>query len=386
MGSTVAGTSGPQAAGENVAQLLEDSDGMRASPGETDNPAAGPRQASTTTSPPRRFYALDALRGLAVVLMIFVNWAGNYSLPPQFGHSEWDGLTLADTVFPSFLVAVGASMPFATRTGWRRAWGRAAMLYLIGSALVSFKFGLPFGLRVGVLQLTAVAYIVTWMITRLPRRAQTPVVGALFAGWCAALLWASAPGVVPGAFGAGTTIGEWADASLGMASHPENPHAWLPAVGSVYIGVLAGQLCREVVDARRRNLRLLALGGAFLGAGLLLSTVIPINKFLWTPSFVLVTGGLAIGTLVVLDLLIPTGSKGFLLRPLVLVGGHPIVVYAFSETVVARANYVAWQDLEPVVTERWGELAAGVAFPLAAVIAGMLLAWIMERANIHIRV
>lgn len=377
----------PSDAGAGPATAIA-AEGRGSGPQES-TPGAG---AASSGSEPRprsarpRFYALDALRGLAVVLMIFVNWAGNSALPTQFGHSEWHGLTLADAVFPTFLVAVGASMPYATRTGWRRAWGRAAMLYLIGSALVSFKSGRPFGLSVGVLQLTAVAYILTWLVTRLPRRAQTPLVGGLLVAWGAASLWVPAPGVVAGAFGPGTTIGEWLDAALGMAPHPENPHAWLPAVGSVYIGVLAGRISRERPERRTRNIRLLTFAGALLGAGLVLSTVIPVNKFLWSPSFVLVTGGLAVLVLVLLDLLIPAGSKGSFLRPLVLVGGHPIVVYAFSEAVVARVNYTTWPTLEPVISERWGELAAGVAFPLAAVTAGVLLAWAMERAGIHIRV
>ncbi len=96
--------------------------------------AASPTDAASSATPqatlakPPRFYALDAFRGLTIALMVFVNWPGNWYLPGAFGHSEWSGLTLADTVFPGFLVAMGTAMPYATRTRWRNALGRTFKL------------------------------------------------------------------------------------------------------------------------------------------------------------------------------------------------------------------------------------------------------------------
>lgn len=344
-----------------------------------------PTRRRAAVPPPERFYALDALRGLAIGLMVFVNWAGNSSLPSAFGHSAWHGITLADVVFPGFLVAMGTAMPFSRRTGWRRAVGRAALLYLIGSALVSFKLGTPFQLSVGVLQLIGVTYLVTWLILRAPRSAQAPIVASILVLVTALYLWAPLPGVTPGSFEPGTNVGEWLDAALGMRPHPENPHAWLPAVGSVFLGVLAGQVSRES-SGRGRIVQLTGLGAASLAVGVLLSPLVPVNKFLWTPTFVLVTGGLTILALVALALVIPAGSRGGPVRPLVILGGHAIVVYAFSETIIGRAHGVwIWPRLEPEISARWGELTAGFAFPLAAVALCLLLAWAMERLNIRIR-
>ena len=343
---------------------------------------------STTprTQPSERFIALDAFRGLAIVLMIFVNWAGNYSLPTQFGHSEWDGITLADTVFPAFLVAVGTSIPFSTRTGWRRVVGRSIMLYLIGCALVSFRYEQPFALTVGVLQLTAVAYLGAWLVTRLPRPAQLPLVAALLAGTSLAALYAGPDGVAPGSFEPGTSLAEWFDAQLGMEPHPENPHAWIPAIGSVFIGVVAGRISREKAGGERVR----ALAGWGLGlmvVGLLVSLVIPVNKYLWSTSFLLITGAIAVLVLTILTLAVPAGSRGWWVMPLVLVGGNAIVIYAVSETLVARAHDEwLWPRWEPIVTERYGELAAGAAFPLAAVLACVLLAAVLKLLNIRIRV
>lgn len=347
---------------------------------------SGPTHATSTRPPSRRVYSLDALRGLAIALMIFVNWQGNEAMTDQLEHVEWDGLRIADLAYPTFMVAIGVSMPFATRTGWRHAWGRAIMLYLIGSALVSFKFGTPFALTPGVLQMAGMAYLIAWYVLLLPRKAQAPVMAGLLALTGAAYLWLERPGVVPGSFEPGTTIGEWFDTWLGMWPHNENPHAWIPAAASVFVGVLAGRICQERTGWARRG-RLAALGAGLLAAGALVSLVIPVIKVLWTPSFVLVTGGIAILVLVVLDMLIPPRSKGGLLRPLVLVGGHPLVVYAFTETLVGWLLSIwYWPSVEPGLVEEHGALFAAVAFPLGAFAAGVVLAWVMERANIHIRV
>ena len=333
----------------------------------------------------QRFLALDALRGLAILLMIVVNWPGNYELPSQFAHADWNGLTMTDVVFPAFLVAMGASLTYSGRVGWRRALGRCAMLYLIGCALVSFKYEQPFDLSVGVLQLTAAAYLLTWLLTRLPRVSQAPLVGLMLVGVAAAYLFVSAPGVDAGQFIQDRTIGEWFDHWLGLPPHPENPHAWLPAVGSVFLGVLAGRIVHEN-ERRPALLRLLLLGGGALVVGLLASPVVPLNKHLWTPTFVLVTGGISLLLLVVLDLLVPRRSKGGPLRPLVVAGGQPIIVYAFSETVVGRFHEKWWPDIEPGVTERWGPIVGGLSFPLAFVVIAIVIAWILEKAKIRIRV
>ena len=135
----------------------------------------------------------------------------------------------------------------------------------------------------------------------------------------------------------GNDVEETLDSLLGFAPHPENPHAILPAFGTVFIGVLAGRISRDFKGWGRLGM-LTVLGAGTLGLGLALAEVVPITKYLWTPSFALVTGGIAVLALVVLALLIPPRSKGGPLRPLVVLGGHAIVVYAFSETVVARAH------------------------------------------------
>ena len=361
-------------------------------PGPTRSEAGNPSVTSASATPqgspakPPRFYALDAFRGLTIALMVFVNWPGNSYLPPAFGHSEWSGLTLADTVFPGFLVAMGTAMPYATRTSWRSAWGRTFKLFMLGCVLVSYKYMVPMDIYpAGILQMTAIAYLIVWLVTRAHRYAQWAIMAVFFLGITAAWLWYSPPGVSAGSFTEGANLADWFDAALGIGANPENPHGWIQAASSVYIGYLAGEISRATSGLRRIGW-LTALGASTLLLGLMLTTVIPVNKYLWTPSFVLVTGGIAVLELVVLALIIPANSKGGLMRPLVVLGGHAIVVYAFSETVVGRAhNDWLWPYWEPLVTERFGELAAGALFPAVAVLVCFILAYVMEKLNIHVR-
>ncbi len=342
-------------------------------------------QAVAGAKPPR-FYALDAMRGFTIGLMVFVNWAGNWYLPAAFGHSEWDGLTLADTVFPAFLVAMGTAMPYATRTSWRSALGRTFKLFMLGCVLVSYKFMVPMDIYpAGILQMTAIAYLLVWLVTRLPNYAHWTIMGVFFLGITAAWLWFSPQGLPAGSFDEGANLADWFDGVLGIGPNPENPHGWIQAASSVYIGYLAGSISRAMTGLRRIGW-LAILGACTLVLGIMLGTVIPFNKYLWTPSFVLVTGGIAVLELVVLALIIPPKSKGGPLRPLVVLGGHAIVVYAFSETIIGRARDVwIWPYWEPIVVERFGEVFAGALFPALGVLACFVLAYVMEKLNIHVR-
>lgn len=355
--------------------------------------AASPADAASSATPqatpakPPRFYALDAFRGLTIALMVFVNWPGNWYLPGAFGHSEWSGLTLADTVFPGFLVAMGTAMPYATRTSWRNALGRTFKLFMLGCVLVSYKYMVPMDIYpAGILQMTAIAYLLVWLVTRTPRYVQWSIMAVFFLGITAAWLWYSPAGVPAGSFTQDANLADWFDTTvLGIGANPENPHGWIQAASSVYIGYLAGEISRATSGLRRIGW-LATLGAGTLILGVVLAVVIPLNKYLWTPSFVLVTGGIAVLELVLLALIIPASSKGGLLRPLVVLGGHAIVVYAFSETIVGRAHNVwLWPYWEPLVTERFGELFAGALFPAIAVLVCFVLAYVMEKLDIHVR-
>jgi predicted acyltransferase len=134
-----------------------------------------------------RILAIDVVRGLAVVGMLLVNNAGiPAAMPQELRHAAWQGLTLADQVFPLFLFSVGASMPFSRRAQRPGAvLRRVVVLFLLGCLLVSAKH-LRLAPSTGVLQQIAGAYLLAWALLRLPRRAQLPATALLLAG-----LWAA---------------------------------------------------------------------------------------------------------------------------------------------------------------------------------------------------
>ena len=115
------------------------------------------------------------LRGLAVVGMLLVDNRGNGAIAVQLRHAGWNGLHLADVVFPVFLLLVGVSMPFSRRADRpRAALLRVLQLGVLGWLVVTAKYG-PGTAGAGVLGHIAGAYLLCWLVLRLPRRAQ-PVV------------------------------------------------------------------------------------------------------------------------------------------------------------------------------------------------------------------
>src|SRR5436305_4936891 len=141
------------------------------------------RRAQPTT---RRIEALDALRGLAIALMIFVNNPGDHdAMPSQFVHADWHGFRLAELVFPLFLFSAGISMALSRRSGGARPiLRRTLLLVLIGCVLVSVKYRHP-APSTGTLQLIAGASLLAWMARRwLSRRRQVAAAAAvLIAVW-----------------------------------------------------------------------------------------------------------------------------------------------------------------------------------------------------------
>src|SRR6266498_5839297 len=160
----------------------------------------------------RRVLAIDVVRGLAVVGMLLVNDPGIPSaMPPLLRHAQWQGLTVADLVFPMFLFTVGASMPFSERSQRPPAMlRRVGGLVVLGSLLVSAK-QLRLAPSTGVLQQIAGAYLLAWLALRLPRPAQLPAGVAVLAGLWAAYTFVPADGVRPGSWGPGSNLADFVD-------------------------------------------------------------------------------------------------------------------------------------------------------------------------------
>lgn len=348
-------------------------------------PVARPVRTSTQPRPTRRLVSLDAVRGLALVILVLVNATAIHSaLPSPLHHATWHGLTFADTFFPVFLFAIGGGMVFSSRTGDRRAvLKRAGIIFLLGVALYSLDAG-ALVVGPGILQKIAVAYLLAWLLMRLPEHLHLPAaLGALIALW-AAYTWVPAPGVVPGSWARGVHLGAYVDTLVVGRPHSEALSSAVAASLNVVGGALVIRSVRGL-EPRRGLRRVLLWGAATLGVGLLLALAVPVNKRIWTPSFVVVTQAISCFYLAAYWWLADVRGWRRLVRPFVVFGRNPILIF-----VVFTAGHIL---TTPVRDDLVGPLAAAIG-PTGATLlwsgslvclAWALAAW-LDRRRIYVRV
>jgi predicted acyltransferase len=306
--------------------------------------------ASTTTAGPEapapeaparkgssRLLALDAARGLAIVVMLVVMNPGPTAyMPAQLHHPDWAGLTFADLFFPLFLVCIGVSMTLSARgLDARHVLYRAGVLLVLGIALNSLKHE-TFA-KTGVLQHIAVSYVVAFLILRLPRRWQPPVAAAVvLAFWAAFVIWApeSDPWSQSG------TLAHTVDERLFGGFTTEGTLQSLISSVTVLAGAWVGRLVKAQPD-RRQLMRTMAVWAAGLVAfGAAFAVVVPLNKHLWTPSFTVLTIGTSLAWIALGIWLIDLRGARRTTAPLVHLGANPIAIYVgFFATLSLLRNY-----------------------------------------------
>jgi predicted acyltransferase len=312
--------------------------------------------------------------------MVLIDMAGSSAIPGPLHHAHYNGFTYADTIFPLFLLLVGISMTLTDRGGrFLPALSRTAKLCVISSVLIAFKYDHWFNLDTGVLQQIAVAFMFTWAIMRLPLRYQRIVICSLLAFVVAAYLWIPAASVQPGHFISGHTIADAFD----RWTHSDGLHAYLPSIASVYAGVEVGRLLGRH-RGRALTIRLASFGVALTAAGLVLALVIPLNKHLWTPSYVLVGAGLAtLAYLAWQGVIGVTGPRWF--APFALLGRNAIAVYIFDELAMRELRNSIWPLIQGSLTTAIGATATSLAFPLFALAMCLGLCALMERRHLRLR-
>jgi predicted acyltransferase len=327
---------------------------------------------------PPRLQALDAARGFAIVVMLVVMNPGNtVDLPAQLHHPPWHGFTFADTALPLFLFASGFAMTLSSRApDARNVLRRVGLLVLLGIALGTLKHDTL--TWTGVLQHLAGSYLLAWAVLRLPRRAQVPVAVGIVAGlWLAFVAWR----VGGDPWADGDTLAHAVDRFLWDGFTTEGTLQTIAGAGTVVAGACFGRLTRRA-RSPEELLRPLAAGAAgFVGAGLLLATVVPLNKHLWTPSFAVLTVGTSLGVLALFVWLIDVRGLRRPTRPLVHLGANPIVVYALSMAILFGLRNFApglVPELDPAGSPLLGAALCAVAWTT--------LWWIVARALYRRRV
>lgn len=284
------------------------------------------RRTAGRALPSRRLISLDVLRGLTVALMILVNNAGDGDVSyPQLRHSVWNGCTLTDLVFPMFLFIVGTSIVLALRGRIaaaaprrvivRQILKRALLILALGlllNALPAFHLG---ELRYfGVLQRIALCYAAASLLYLFGgvRGALLAAVVALGAYWVL-LVHVRVPGFgMPGVnlriLDPHGNLAAWLDRRLVPPAHlyhqgfydPEGLLSTIPSLATTLLGVVAGRWLETPRTPMAKATGLLVVGIALSLTGLAWAQSFPLNKRLWTSSFVLWTGGVSLILLAVL--------------------------------------------------------------------------------------
>jgi predicted acyltransferase len=295
--------------------------------------------------------SLDAFRGLTTAAMILVNNPGDWNAVfPQLQHAEWNGCTLADLVFPWFIFIMGTAMPFAfarrrqaesSASGlYARVARRTVLLIALGIALNAIgAFPHLSEIRVpGVLQRIAVVYAVAApIVLRCGGRARATWAAILIVAEWLLLTLAPFGGDAAGAMRPGANLAAYLDQlifgrhMLTAAGDPEGLLSTLPAIATALLGSLVGDRLRARETVVRHAAILLCSGVALTAAGAAWSSVLPINKSLWTGSYTLFTAGLATVFLVSLYITIDVWRLTAWTIPFVWMGANPLAIYFLSE-------------------------------------------------------
>ena len=372
-----------------------------------------------------RFLSLDVFRGLTVCFMIVVNTPGSGATPfAPLLHANWHGFTPTDLVFPSFLFAVGNAMSFAMRKYDAMSTGavltkiakRTALIFLLGYLMYWFPFfrltdagavtGFPSSeTRIwGVLQRIGVCYGVASLLVYFCSKRTVIGLSVLFlvGYWLILLGWGDAtdPLSLPGNAVRRLDLFLFGPAHLyggdGIPFDPEGLLSTLPAIVNVVIGYYAGQSVQRVGKNYESIAKLLLMGAVLILLGLTWNTIFPINKKLWTSSFVLLTTGLDLALLASLIYVIEIRdwTRANWTRFFVIPGKNPLFIYLLSELLVITLYMVpvgggqsafGWLGVhvfQAILPGAFGSLLFALSFMLLCWSAG----WWLDRRGIYVRV
>ncbi|HZL56365.1 MAG TPA: heparan-alpha-glucosaminide N-acetyltransferase domain-containing protein [Bryobacteraceae bacterium] len=301
---------------------------------------------------PARLVALDAFRGLTIAFMILVNDAGdgrNVYAPLQ--HSQWNGWTPTDVVFPSFLWIAGVSLTlsFSKRLAagisrqalFMRTLRRAAIIYALGLVVYAApQFNLSTQRLLGVLQRIAICYLAAaaiYLTTRL--RGQILWITGLLSSYWLLMAFAPVPGYGHGRLDVEGNFAHYIDRIVLGAHNYRSTKTWdpegivstLPAIATTLLGILCGHLLRWKKSLNERVAGMALAGVALIAAGFVCNIWLPINKKLWTTSFSLFMAGLDFTLFAAFLFLVDGRGYKRPMKPFVVFGMNSITVYMISE-------------------------------------------------------
>ncbi len=336
--------------------------------------------ANRQPSPTSRLVALDAFRGFTVAAMLLVNNPGSWSaIYWPLAHAEWHGWTPTDLIFPFFLFIVGITTELARKdvAGILR---RGALIILCGLLLNAFPYFHLDTLRwTGVLQRIGVVYVVAALIAmRASRRTLLLLTVAILLGYWAVL--ARGP-LAP----AEATIAAQVDRAVIPAAHmwkqsrtwdPEGVLSTIPAVATALLGILIAPWVRA------KNLSRLALSGLVgIAIGWTWGLVFPINKSLWTSSYVVFSAGCACVLLALWIWKLPA-------KPFNVFGLNPLIAFVGSGLMARLLGITKWgpRSYRELYKPFFEPHLASLLWALTFVAIWYAILWLLDRRRIYLRV
>ena len=366
-----------------------------------------------------RLLSLDVFRGITIAGMILVNNPGSWShIYPQLRHAQWHGVTFTDLIFPFFLFIVGVAMTFSLskqieagadrKKLMLKILRRAAIIFLLGMFLSGFPNFNFSTIRIpGVLQRIAVCYFVTSIIVlRTGWKGQAYwAVGLLFF-YFIAMKFIPVPGFGAGDLSAQGNFAAFIDQKV-LTGHmwsqtrtwdPEGLFSTLPAIATTLTGVLTGWFLRSDKPKVEKTMWLLLIGNLGLLAGWTFDTWFPMNKSIWTSSYVIYTSGMALIFLGICYYTIEVLNWRKWTKPFVFYGMNSITVFMLSgfvgrlmaiikftnddgtksslATVLYNALFTSW--LPP--------MTASLMWAFTWITGFLILMWFMDMKKIYIKI
>lgn len=383
---------------------------------------AVPAGVQTEAAPPvrpftERVVSLDAFRGATMALMVLVNTpgdGGHVYAPLQ--HSEWNGWTPTDVVFPSFAWIIGVALTIVLsrrlaagvpRTQiFAQAFRRAVILYVLGLVVYAYpSFDLSTQRLLGVLQRLAICYLIgtaIYLTTKI--RGQIIWIVSLLAGYWLLMKLVPVPGYGAGRLDLEGNFAHYIDRIV-LGSHnyaytktwdPEGIVSTIPAIATVLFGIMAGHILRMQRTLAQRAAWLFGAGVLLLAAGQICDIWLPINKKLWTSSFSLFMAGLDLVIFALMVWLVDVRGYKRFTKPLVIMGMNAITVYMVSELLDQVFDVIRFTSGGKIVNLHWwlnslftavaSPINASLLFAISYTLLMYLVAYVMYRRGWFVRV
>lgn len=367
----------------------------------------------------KRLASIDAFRGATIAGMIVVINPGSWKyIYPPLRHASWHGLTLADLVFPFFLFIVGVSIVFSfsktkelklsQKNIYLKIVKRTILLFLIGLFINSFPDFDLINIRImGVLQRIALCYLIVSIIY-LNTKIQTQIILSilfLFIYW-AIMEWIYVPEIGYGIYESGKNAAIYLDRFI-LSGHmgyyekmgePEGLISTIPSISTTLFGLCVGYFLKNKKSDKNALVTLISFGIVGIILGLIWSMWLPINKNLWTSSYVLLTVGLALIVYSILYYLVEILNYKNIFKPFIVFGMNAITVYVLSIVVAKLINlpkfisndgnsyHVKALFYKEILAPIFGNYNASIVYAFLYMSVWCGLMWILYHKKIFIKI